>query len=78
MDPLIQILKRLSEHDVRYVLIGGVAAVVHGSPVVTRDVDVCAPLDDENRAKIIDALRGLNPRWRFPSGPRVWRGARRR
>lgn len=65
MDPLVQILKRLTEYDVRYVLIGGVAAVVHGSPVVTRDVDVCAPLDDENRAKIIEALRGLKPRWRF-------------
>src|SRR5262249_61250211 len=34
-----QILAELAEHGVRYVLIGGFAAVIHGSPYVTVDVD---------------------------------------
>jgi hypothetical protein len=42
-----------------------------GSPMATTDVDVCAPLDDENLRKIIEALRGLNPRWRARPGPPV-------
>ena len=65
MDPLIQILKRLTEHELDFVVIGGMAAIAHGSAMVTRDVNVVAPLDDASIQKIIDALRGLNPRWRF-------------
>jgi predicted nucleotidyltransferase len=65
MDPLFQILKRLTDHQVEYVLVGGMAAVVHGSSVVTRDVDVCAPLDLANLERIVRALQGLNPRFRF-------------
>ena len=64
MDPLIQILMRLSDHGVESVLVGGMAAVVHGAAVTTKDVDVCAPLDLPNLERIV-ALRGLNPRFRF-------------
>ncbi len=59
------ILKRLHDHDVEFVVIGGVAAVLHGSTQGTFDTDVCSPLHDENLGRIIEALRGLNPRWRF-------------
>jgi predicted nucleotidyltransferase len=65
MDPLFQILKRLTDNQVEYVLVGGMAAVLHGSPVVTRDVDVCAPLELPNLERIVWALQGLNPRFRF-------------
>jgi hypothetical protein len=65
MDPLFQILKRLTEHEVQYVLIGGMAAMLHGSAVVTQDVDVCAPLEPPNLERIVRALRGLDPRFRF-------------
>jgi hypothetical protein len=65
MDPLLQILKRLGDQGVELVLVGGMAAIAHGSPVLTLDIDVCAPLDEANLSRIIEALRGLNPRWRF-------------
>ena len=60
-----RILKRLKDHEVQFVVIGGVAAILHGSPLITLDVDVCAPLDDANLENIVRALRGLEPRWRF-------------
>lgn len=60
-----ELLRRLHDHEVEFVVIGGVAASLHGSPMGTQDVDVCAPLNDANLGKIIDSLRGLNPRWRF-------------
>jgi hypothetical protein len=70
---LTPLLKRLSEHGVEFVIVGGVAATVHGSVRFTADLDVCAPLDQSNVAKIINALRGLNPRFRFrPDKMRMW------
>ena len=63
MEPLIQILKRLQDGGLEFVLVGGMAAIVHGSGLVTRDVDIAAVLDDEGIRKIVDALKGLNPRW---------------
>ena len=65
MASTLDLLKRLNEHDVEYVLVGGVAAVVHGSQLVTGDVDICAPLDELNLAKIIAALAGLHPKYRM-------------
>jgi predicted nucleotidyltransferase len=40
---LMQLLKRLSDQGVEFVVIGGVAAAIHGSPRATQDVDVRAP-----------------------------------
>jgi hypothetical protein len=41
-----QILKRLHDHQVEFVIIGGVAGTLHGSPVATFGVDIMAPLND--------------------------------
>ena len=65
MESIQEILARLSEQGVDFVVIGGVAAVLHGSARVTLDVDVCATLDEPNLSKILAALRGTNPRWRM-------------
>ena len=42
------ILRSLTEHDVAFILIGGFAAVVHGSPLLTRAGDVVPPSGSEN------------------------------
>lgn len=65
MDQLVQLIRRLTEHQVQFVLIGGMAASAHGSPVISLDVDVVAPLDDQNMQKILDAVKDLRPHWRF-------------
>jgi len=36
----------LKAHQVEFVVIGGVAAMLRGSPVATFDVDVCSPMHD--------------------------------
>jgi len=57
-----EILRVLAEHGVRYVLIGGFAAVIHGSPYVTVDVDVVPEITEENLQHLSDALRAMHAR----------------
>ena len=54
------VVELLGRHGVRYVLIGGLAAVTHGAPLVTRDVDVCHDVDRENLGRLAHALREVN------------------
>lgn len=56
------LLGSLREHGVRFVLIGGFAAVIHGSPYVTVDVDVVPERSDENLARLSEALDALHAR----------------
>jgi hypothetical protein len=65
MGSTLDILKRLNIHKVDYVLVGGMACVVHGSQVVTQDVDVCAPLTLENLRRLCAALNDIHPRFRM-------------
>jgi hypothetical protein len=57
-------LRVLTEHHVDFVLIGGVAARLHGSPSITRDLDICYSRADENLLRLVDALRQLEARLR--------------
>ena len=62
-DP-VTALRTLVQFDVRFVLIGGYAGALRGSPVITGDVDVCYARDDENLERLADALRSLHARLR--------------
>lgn len=59
-----EILRALSDQRVEYVLIGGLAAAVHGSPLLTTDVDITPEASRENLARLSDALRDLDARVR--------------
>ena len=59
-----EMLRRLNDGGVEYVLIGGVAAIAHGSAVLTEDLDVFAPLSHANAVAIVRAFAGTNLRWR--------------
>lgn len=52
----------LARHDVRYVLIGGLAATLHGSPLTTGDVDICPCVDRNNLERLAAALDELKAR----------------
>ncbi len=58
------ILTRLAEAGVDFVVIGGVAGLVHGSARVTFDVDICYKRTPENIRRLCDTLAPLNPRLR--------------
>jgi len=57
-DPLA-VLRTLVDQGVRFVLIGGYAAAVRGSPVITGDVDICHARDNENLKRLAAALAEL-------------------
>lgn len=52
-----EVVRLLGRHHVDYVLIGGLAAVTHGAPLVTQDVDLCHARDPENLTRLAGALR---------------------
>ena len=54
----------LVEHRVRFVLIGGFAAALRGSPVITGDLDICYARDEENLRALARALGRLRARLR--------------
>ncbi len=62
-DPLAA-LRVLTEEDVRFVLIGGLGARLHGSPSVTNDTDICYERSDDNLRRLAAALERLEARLR--------------
>ncbi len=65
MQDFSALLKRISDAGVDFVIVGGFAAVTHGSSYVTRDVDICLLLTPENVAKLRTALADWNPKHRM-------------
>ena len=61
---LARLLGILNRHRVAYVLIGGLAAVYHGSPFVTEDADITPQTDRANLEKLAAALVELGTRIR--------------
>jgi hypothetical protein len=59
----------LERHHVDYVLIGGLAATLHGSNLRTGDVDVRPSRTPQNLAKLATALMELGARIRAPDSP---------
>lgn len=62
-DPL-RALRALDEHRVEFVVIGGIAGRLWGSPTVTNDIDVCYRDSSENLERLASALRSLRARLR--------------
>lgn len=68
LDPA-RLFATLAEHQVEYVLIGGLAAVLHGSTAMTNDADIVPTLDVDNLERLAAALRSLDARLRVPDTP---------
>ena len=61
MNDINRLLQRLCDADIDFVIVGGFAAVLHGSSLITRDLDVCALLTQENVGKLREVLQDLRP-----------------
>jgi len=68
-DPLLDLLKRLHDEGVRYILVGGQAVRLNGFVRATEDIDLLLPASRENGERLIRALRflpsakQLDPAW---------------
>ena len=63
------ICRILIDHDVKFVIIGGMAAYLHDTGHTTIDVDICPSPDDINLSNLADALRDLGARLRVEGDP---------
>lgn len=61
MANLNRLIERLCDADIDFVIVGGFAATLHGSSLVTRDLDVCAVLSQDTVEKLRATLLDLNP-----------------
>lgn len=66
MGAIESVLAALNEAGVRYLVVGGVAVVLHGHLRTTADLDLVVQLDTENTLRAVDALTSLGYRPRAP------------
>ena len=64
MSDFLQTLKVLCDAEVRFVVIGGVAASAHGSAHLTYDLDICYDRTSDNIERLAKALKPFHPRLR--------------
>lgn len=62
--PFRRIAKSFHRHRVEFIVIGGQAEIIFGSPRPTYDVDLCYRRTPQNIARLAEALRPLNVRLR--------------
>ncbi len=56
---LVDILVTLAKHRVRFIAVGGIAAVLRGAPISTRDVDIVYDFAEDNLHRLLAALDDL-------------------
>ena len=62
----LEILNELHDHHVEFVIVGGVAAALHGGSRVTFDLDVVPSLTPDSWQAVVDLLWSLGARPRIP------------
>lgn len=60
--------EQLACNRVRFVVVGGVAAIAQGSARDTHDLDVCYDPEPDNVAMVVNLLKSWNARLRTPDG----------
>ncbi len=63
------LLAALAKHGVEYVMIGGLAAAIHGSELMTSDLDITPAMGDENLGRLSRCLSEIHARIRVADVP---------
>ena len=63
------LFRALNDAGIRYIVVGGLAVVLHGHARLTVDVDLVIDLDEEQAKRTIDALVKLGLQPRVPVNP---------
>ena len=58
VEAAFQILERLNDAKVEYIVVGGMAAVLLGAPIVTADVDIVHRRSPENVQRLLEVAPG--------------------
>ena len=65
----VAILKTLNDHDVDYIVIGGIAATIRGSDSITGDLDICYQRTNVNVQRLAASLHVVHAKLtNFPEG----------
>lgn len=51
-----QLIRLLTRHNVEFVIVGGLAATIHGAATVTYDLDICYRRSNKNIERLCRAL----------------------
>ncbi|HEX8845909.1 MAG TPA: DUF6036 family nucleotidyltransferase [Pyrinomonadaceae bacterium] len=60
LNRLLDVFASFQRHNVRYLVIGGIAAVLHGVPRATFDLDILIEASPENAQQLLDAPTEAN------------------
>lgn len=61
----------LTRHEVEFIVVGGIAAILQGSPLTTEDVDVVYGITEANLLRLTTALVELDASYADPAGTRI-------
>lgn len=62
------LIDALLDADVKFIVVGGAAAVLHGAPTTTQDLDVVHQRTVDNVGRFVAALAALDAKVRDPAG----------
>lgn len=66
-----ELIPVFSRHGVRFIVVGAVAAVAAGAPILTKDVDLLFDSTPDNLERILGACRELDATYKDPAGRRL-------
>jgi acylphosphatase len=58
---LLNLVDRLSDASVEFVIIGGLAGIIHGLARTNQNIEVCCKFTPENLLKLFAAIKNANP-----------------
>jgi len=66
-----EVLRVLTRNEVEFIVVGGVAAILQGSPLTTEDVDVVYLSSEQNNTRLAKALGELRAYYFDPAGRHI-------
>lgn len=70
------LLRALLDAEISFIVVGGAAAVIHGAPINTRDLDIVPRLTGDDATRLVAVLTALDARFR-PILPEIKRSTGR-
>ena len=66
-----EVLRILSTHNVDFIVVGGISAVLNGAPINTVDLDIVHSRDVANMSRLLAALDELGAEYRYTGGRKL-------